>query len=260
MTGQAWADAWRGLDIPGELGERLGMKPIFVDDTVRAMGFVAHRCGLARGSSNFLYVHLGSGVGSGVFVGGVAYSGSKGMAGELGHVTIDEEGPWCSCGNRGCLEVIASTQAVLRRVRERLAASRLVSVLREPYEADNLTLDALIEAARSGDKLAYQILDETGTYVGRVLAIALNLLSPELVLLGGPLAQDGGIILNAVQRQVRLHALQYIWKQARIICDAPDELLGARGAALLALERLFNSRDSLMQFVESHNPGRTISR
>jgi predicted NBD/HSP70 family sugar kinase len=219
------------------------------------MGFVAHRAGLAGGYSNFLYVHLGTGVGSGVFVGGVAYSGNQGMAGELGHVTIDPDGPWCSCGNRGCLEVMASTQAVVRRVRERLAESRMVSVLREPYEKDNLTLDALIEAAHTGDKLAYQILDETGTYVGRVLAIALNLLSPELIVLAGPLTQDGGIILDAVQRQVRLHALQHIWKQVRIVCEEPDELLGARGAALVAMDRLFNSRDDLVRFVESHSPG-----
>jgi predicted NBD/HSP70 family sugar kinase len=250
----AWTDAWRGLDVPRELGERLGIEPIFVDDTVRAMGFLAHRFGLARGSSNFLYVHLGTGVGSGVFVGGVAYSGNQGMAGELGHVTIDADGPWCSCGNRGCLEVMASTPAVLRRVRDRLAESHLVSVLRDPYERGDLTLDALIEAARSGDKLAYHILDETGVYVGRVLAIALNLLSPELVLLAGPLAHDGGIILDAVQRQVRLHALQHIWKQARILCDVPDDLLGARGAALVALNRLFNSRDDLMRFVAARNP------
>jgi predicted NBD/HSP70 family sugar kinase len=233
--------------VPAELGSRLGGGLIVVDDSVRAMGIAAQRCGPAQGSANFLYVFLGSGIGSGVFVDGRPYRGCSGVAGELGHVTIDDDGPWCSCGSRGCLEALASTSAVLRRVQERLAESRLMSTLRGPYEKGGLTLAALIEAARAGDKLAFQILDETGTYVGKVLAIALNLLGPELVVLGGPLAQDGGIILEAVQRQVRLRALQHISSQTRIICDDQGELAGARGAALLALDALFSSPERLMR-------------
>ena len=246
-----WVEAWLGWDIPEVLGHRTGIASVLVDDVVRAMGMRAHRCGLAQGSADFIYVLLGSGVGSAVFVDGRSYLGSRGTAGELGHVTVDEEGPWCSCGNRGCLEVMASTSAVLRRVRERLAESLPMSALRDPYEKDELTLSALIEAAFAGDKLAYQILDETGTFVGKVLAIAFNLLSPNLVILGGPLVQDGGIVLEAVQRQVRLHALQHIWKQARVVCDEYDELSGARGATLMGLDGLFNSPEHLARLLDS---------
>jgi glucokinase len=245
----AWANAWRGLDLRREISARLSISPICVDDMVRARGQMAHRFGLARDCSDFLYVHLGSGVAAAVFVGGQPYLGRHGMAGELGHVTVDEEGPWCRCGNRGCLEMVASTWAVLRRVQERLAETRLTSALREPFETGNLSLEALIEAACSGDKLAFQILDETGSYVGRALAFALNLLSPELVVLGGPLTQDGGIILEAVQRQVRLHALQHIWKQTRMICDGYDELGAARGAALVAIDTIFRSQDHLQRLL-----------
>jgi N-acetylglucosamine repressor len=247
----AWADAWRGLDIRHELSVRLGISPICVDDRVRALAQMAHHFGLARDCSDFLYVDLSSGVSAAVFVGGQPYLGRKGMAGELGHVSVDEEGPWCHCGNRGCLEMMASTWAVLRRVQERLAESRLASALRDPFESGNLSLDSLIEAACGGDKLAFQVLDETGSYVGRVLAFAVNLLSPELVILGGPLVQDGGIILEAVQRQVRLHALQHIWKQTRIVCDAHDEFGGARGAALVATDTIFKSADHLQRLFSS---------
>ena len=247
----AWAEAWVDLDVPGALRSLTDIQPVFVDDTVRAVGMLAHRCGVAQDSADFLYVLLGTGVGSAVFVDGRPYLGSAGMAGELGHVTVDEEGPWCSCGNRGCLEVMASTPAVLRRVKERLATSPLASALREPYEEDNLTLSALIEATFAGDKLAFQILDKTGMYVGSVLAIAFNLFSPELVVLGGPLAQDGGVILQAVRRQVRLQALQHIWKQARIVCDDYDELYGARGATLVGLEGLFTSPEHLAGLLRS---------
>ncbi len=247
----SWAAAWAGVDLPAELRARLGVDLIVVDDSVRAMGLVAQRFGSARDSRNFLYVFLGSGIGSGVFVDGKPYRGGSGLAGELGHVTIADDGPWCSCGSRGCLETLASTWAVLRRVQERLAEPQLMSTLRAPYERGELTLAALIEAARAGDKLAFQILDETGTYVGKVLAIALNLLGPELVVLGGPLSQDGGIILEAVQRQVRLHALQHISSQTRIVCDDQGEMAGARGAALLALDALFASFEHLIRLANA---------
>jgi len=237
----AWSPGWIGLDVAASLSARLGVSPVVLDDAVRAMAMAAHRFGPARGYRNFLYVFLGTGIGAGVFVDGHPYLGSQGIAGELGHISISEDGPWCSCGNRGCLEVMASTPAVMRRVSERLAESQLMSALREPYMRNELTLTALIEAACAGDKLAFQVLDETGSYIGKVIALALNLLGPELVVLGGPLAQDGGIILAAVQRQVRLYALQHIFKHLSIVCDDQGELAGARGAALLAIERLLSS-------------------
>jgi len=246
----AWAEGWKGLDVPGVLAQRTGIVPVVVDDSVRAMGAVARRFGPARGVADFIYVFLGNGIGSAIYADGRLYSGSCGIAGEIGHVVVDENGPWCSCGSRGCLEVMASTSAVLRRVRERLAESSLMSALRDPYERDRLTLGALMEAAAAGDKLAFQILDETGAYVGKVLATALNLLGPEMVILGGPLAQGDSIILDAVQRQVRLHALQYVSSETRIVCDDQGELAGAHGAALRALDTLFASEGSLARLIE----------
>lgn len=240
-----WWPGWIGLDVPAGLSQQLGIGPVVLDDAVRAMALCAHRFGPARNHANFLYVFLGSGIGAGVFVDGRPYFGSQGIAGELGHVPLSEDGPWCSCGNRGCLEVMASTSAVLRRVRERLAEPQLMSALREAFAQDQLTLDALIDAAHAGDKLAFQVLDETGSYVGKVIALALNLLGPDLVVLGGPLAQAGNILLEAVQRQVRLHALQHISRHLSIACDDQGELAGARGAALLAIERLLSSPEHL---------------
>jgi predicted NBD/HSP70 family sugar kinase len=247
----SWAAAWRGVNLVEALGNRLGGKRMVVDDAMRGFGMAAYRFGPARGSRNFLYVFLGSGVGSVIFVDGRPYQGSNGLAGELGHGTIEEGGPWCSCGSRGCLETLASTSAVLQRVEERLTELPLVSTLRRAYEQNELTLTVLIEAARAGDKLAFQILDETGVYVGKVIANALNLLAPELIILGGPLAQDNEVIMATVQRQVRLRSLQYISNQTRFAFDNLDELAGAQGMALLAIDSLFNSEAHLKQFVAS---------
>jgi glucokinase len=239
----SWAPAWAGLDVPRQLANRLGIGLVLVDDSVRAMGLACQRFGQARGTPSFLYVFLGNGIGFAMFVDRLPYRGSSGVAGELGHVTVREDGPSCSCGNRGCLEVMASTSAVLQRVRDRLSDAGPSSILRSASERGALTLEGLFSAARNGDKLAFQVLDETGTYVGKVLAMALNLLGLELVVLGGPLAQDDGIILDAIQRQVRLGALQCISSRTRIVCDDQGELAGARGAALLAIAGLFSSEE-----------------
>jgi predicted NBD/HSP70 family sugar kinase len=246
----AWVDGWKGLDLPGELNRRLDVELVWVDDTARAVAMAAQRFGAAQGKTDFLYLFLGNGIGSGIFVNGRLYTGSRGIAGEVGHITVDEQGPWCSCGNRGCLEVMASTSAVLRRAGERLAGTSLMSTLRQPYERNALTLAALIEAARARDKLAFQILDETGTYVGGVLATALNVLGLELVVLGGPLAQGDEIILDAVRRQVNLRALQHISKHVHIVCDDQGELAGAHGAALLALDGFFGSERHLLRLLD----------
>lgn len=245
----AWVEGWKGLHLPGELNSRLGVEPVWVEDTARAMAMAAHRLGAARGRENFLYVFLGNGIGSGIFINGRLYAGSRGIAGELGHITVDEQGPWCSCGNRGCLEVMASTSAVLRRASERLAGTSLMSTLRQPYEQNALTLAALIEAAHERDKLAFQILDETGIYIGQVLATALNVLGLDLVVLGGPLAQSDDIILEAVRRQVKLHALPHISQGVQIVCDDQGEMAGAHGAALLALDGFFSSEKHLRRLL-----------
>ncbi len=240
-----WSAAWAGLDVGGELRAHFRLDPVVVDDSARAMGVAAHRLGLARGCANLVYVYLGNGIGSALLLDGRPYRSTTGLAGEMGHVAIREDGPSCSCGNRGCLEVLASTPAILARVRERLGGSTVTSTLRVAHECGELSLEALIGAARAGDKLAYQVLDEAGSYVGRAVAIMLNLTGSELVVLGGPLAQDGGTILDAVQRQVRLRALEHISRQVRIVCDDQGDLAGARGAALRALDALFDSPQRL---------------
>jgi predicted NBD/HSP70 family sugar kinase len=171
------------------------------------------------------------------------------MAGELGHVAVTENGPWCTCGNRGCLEVIASTSAILRQVRERLAEAQTISLLAEADARNQLTLAALFDAARAGDKLAYQILNETGVHIGRVMAIALNLLDPELVVVGGPLVHDDGILVEAVRREVRMRALPHISRHIRIETDDQGAMSGARGAALLALDHIFDSTDALVEML-----------
>jgi predicted NBD/HSP70 family sugar kinase len=247
----AWTVAWSGLNVPEEMRRRLGVQHVAVDDSVRAMGLAGARFGPARGIASYVYVFLGNGIGSAVFLHGRPYVGRSGMAGELGHVSVIEDGPWCTCGNRGCLEVIASTSAILQRVKDRLTEVHTLSQLTDAHARGQLTLTALFDAAKAGDKLAYQILTDTGAHVGRVLAIALNLLDPELVVIGGPLVHDDGILVDAIRREVRMRALPHISRQLRIEIDRQGAMSGARGAALLALDQAFDDPVVLAEVLAS---------
>lgn len=244
-----WAPAWKGLDIASELRGRLGTRVIVVQDSFRAMGVTAYRLGLARGKADFLYVYLGEGAGCGLILRGRPYTSSSGLASEIGHVCVDEDGPCCACGNRGCLELFSSTPAVLSRMQQRLEESGVRSPL--GMEDHILSADGILKAARAGDKLAYQVLDEAGTQVGKVIATLLNVLGCDLVVLGGPLTCDGGVVLQAVQRQVRWRALEHVLRRARIVYDDQGEFAGARGSAFLALVSLFESLENLQWLVEN---------
>ncbi|MGQ9684238.1 MAG: ROK family protein, partial [Anaerolineae bacterium] len=227
------------------LADRLHPALVVLEDFVRALALAAHRFGPARGKAHVLYAYLGDSIGSALIIDGQLYRGETDIMGEIGHISVDRSGPPCRCGNNGCLEMLASTPAVLRRVEQRLRHATVESMLRGPVEAHTLTLSTLLQAAQAGDKLAYQVLDETGAMIGRVLATAVNLFGPGQVVLGGPLAQSGGILLEAALRQIRLEALQYISRQVQLVCDDSDALAGARGAAIRALDTLFASDERL---------------
>lgn len=245
----AWESAWENFELSHDLQARIGIDPIVLDNTVRTMAVNVHRFGPAKEVDNFLYMFLGSNIGSSLMINGVPYAGSKGISGELGHVIVDEEGAWCRCGNRGCLEVSASTPAILERARIRLDELQNNSSLKDRLRENSITLENIIEAANAKDKLAFQIINETGAMVGKVLAFALNLLGVEHVVLGGPLAKDSQVLLNSIQYQVDARTLQFIAKKIHFSIDSYDEFSGTRGAALIVLEKIFNDEMLLNRLI-----------
>jgi predicted NBD/HSP70 family sugar kinase len=243
------AAGWFDMDVQAELSRHLQNQVVVIDDVVRARGMTAAQIGAACGSACFLYVLFVDGIGSALFLGGQPFRGAWGLAGHLGHIGVAEDGPWCMCGNRGCLEAVASASAILARYQERLTNAEVFAAIRPPEMAE-LTLAALGQAACQGDKLAYQVLDEAGGYVGRALAVALNLLGPELVVLGGAITEDNLPLIDAIRREVRLHSLAFTAAHTRIVCETPNEMAGAQGAALMAIDALFRSHPKLLEWVK----------
>lgn len=232
----SWSSAWTDFPIRDALAARVPWAHIAVDDTVRALGLAEARYGHGTSGDDFLYVIAGTGIGAAIMLGGVPYLGPNHVAGEIGHVRLTDQPIPCKCGNTGCLETLASTGAILERARERLDESDILSSLRPRHQ--ELTIEQIIEHGEQGDRLAYQLLVEAGEYLGCGLALALNMLAPRLIVLGGPLATSH-TFLAAAQRMMKLRALSQASWDTRLIPSKLGDLAGARGTATLALDSLF---------------------
>ncbi|MGH9444828.1 MAG: ROK family transcriptional regulator [Terriglobia bacterium] len=206
-----------------------------IDDTPRTMALAERRFGRARGATNFIYIALGAGVGASLFLNRDLYTGHGGFAGEFGHTSIDEEGPLCSCGNRGCLEGFVSASTLIRRAGEGLAAGLSGELYRLAREnGGQLNLQSIGRAAGAGDRFCLGLLSEASRHVATGITSLINLLNPELIVLGGGLVKEAGRwLLPEVQRQVHERAMPSSASQVTIAISELSEIDWARGASLL---------------------------
>jgi len=184
---------WRDVPLAARLTQEFGV-PCAVGNDVRsaAAGLLDHE--LAGGARNLAYVAVGTGIGAGLVLDGRLHLGPRGMAGEIGHVIVDPDGVACTCGQRGCLETVASGPAVARRAAEALAAGRASSLA----AVEPLSAKAVYEAAAEGDALACSIVDEVGRSLARAIASLVLTCDLELVLLGGGVAGAGNVFLDPI--------------------------------------------------------------
>ncbi|MGD9528391.1 ROK family protein [Pseudonocardia sp.] len=177
---------WVGLPAATLAGAAFG-RPVTVDNDANLGALAELRWGCGAGTANLAYLKLSEGVGAGLIVDGRLFRGPNGTAGEIGHTTVDEFGALCRCGNRGCLETV-------------VAARRVVDLLR-PVVGRELSIGEVVAAARSGDRACARAIGDTGLQVGRAVADLCNLVNPEMIIVGGELAQAGDLLL-APMRQV----------------------------------------------------------
>jgi glucokinase len=206
---------WSGRPIAGPVGDRLGVPVTLVND-VRALTLAELRLGAGRGARDLVCIALGTGVGGGVVIDGRLHLG-LGHAGEIGHTTVDPDGPPCGCGNRGCLDRMAGAETI--------AAA-----------AGQPTVAAAAEAARAGDATARAAFARAGEYVGRVLAGAVVLLWPERVVVGGGVADAGELLLEPLRAELRRRACVAPVDRIAVVPAELGPHAGAVGAALWAAE------------------------
>ena len=227
---------WGELQIGKLVEEEFGL-PVLLDNDANAAALGEHLFGAGQGVRNMFYVIAHRGVGGAAITNGVLYRGANGGAGEIGHSSIDFDGPKCGCGRYGCLEAFAGRAAIAQRAARALklaGGGRMGG--REP---DEVAAEDVIEAGLEGDELARRILKETGEYLGIGISSVVNMFNPELVILGGSTMKAGELVLEPATRVVEGRALYEIAEQVRIVPGDLGEDAGAVGAAALVLRELF---------------------
>jgi glucokinase len=191
---------WRDLPIRDIVSERVGL-PVAIEHDVRAGGLAELRIGAARGISEALFLAIGTGIAGAIITGGRVIAGPTAMAGEIGHIPVVPDGELCACGQRGCTENYASAAALPRRYR-RLAGLPGTA----PVNAEDV-----IALARKGDQAATRVFDDAVTVLGRALVIYTLLMDPELIVVGGGLANAGHALLGPIAEQLRQGL---VWRNA----------------------------------------------
>jgi len=245
-----------GLGLAGQVHERTGRclnffsKPEWTDFPLRDFlrgqfnlpfvttmwargGALAEKWfGKARKAESLLFVHIGSNISMGMIFNGSLYVSASGVSGELGHMMAKPNGPRCYCGNSGCLEAVASEGGILEQVQA--AVNEGIQTRINDYgRKEEFTYEDVVAAANDGDKLAFQVLEQTGEYLGTCIADAINLLSPELVILGGHVFTKARQMIRTVEVTIRKRALETATRSAHIeyTCFGADALaLGAAAA------------------------------
>jgi glucokinase len=227
--------AWRDLPLAQRLGDEIGL-PVVVDNDANAAAWGEFRLGAGREHPDMLLVTVGTGIGGGILSGGKLLRGAHGLAAEIGHIIVEPGGPVCGCGNRGCWEQVASGRAIERLGRE-AAADHPDSLIGRMAGGDPRTVTgpAVTEAARQGDVVARAILELVGRRLGEGIAGLVNILDPDLVVVGGGAAQAGDLLLEPARRAYREAVEGFEHRpEVGIVPAALGNEAGAVGAADLA--------------------------
>jgi len=231
-----------GLSVRKLLAARVAL-PVTVDNDANLAALAEHRFGAARGMRDAVLITIGTGIGGGLILDGELYRGSSGAGAELGHTTIDLDGPPCqgNCPNRGCAEVMASGTAIA--VEGRTAAEREPgSALGQALTAGR-TIDAALvtEAAAAGDSAAVAVLAEVGRRLGAAMSSWANLFNPEAIVVGGGVAGAGELLLSPARAELRARALPPM-DRTPVLAAELGGAAGTIGAATLALDEAERSR------------------
>ncbi len=226
---------WNGFLVQDALHERTGLDVYLLND-VRAATLAEHTMGAGRAYSDFICIAVGTGVGGGLILNGSLFTGSRGAAGEIGHMTVVADGDRCTCGNDGCLETVAAAPALVRAAHAAIAGGD--SQLRELLPADVTPL-AIARAAEQGSAAAQAIYGRAGTVIGRALAGLICVLNPQAIVVGGGVARAGNLLIDPIRAEIARRTIVFTPERGGVeVLQSPlDGRAGAMGAAVWASAR-----------------------
>ncbi len=224
---------WDRFPIRATLEKQWGTSITLNNDAeLGALGEWAY--GAGRGEKNLAFIKVGSGIGAGLIINQQIYGGTTGSAGEIGHLTVDENGPLCTCGNHGCLEAFAGGHAIASQAKKLVNSGK--RTLLSEKSIDSLSAHDVAEAARRGDLPAQEIVKRSGTYIGIAIAGLINLFNPSTVIIGGGVAQVGDLLTTPIRQAVRERSLRASEHGVKIM----TAMLGRRSSLIGAMVQAIN--------------------
>jgi glucokinase len=227
---------WVNFPVGPRLYETFGV-PVFLDNDANMAGLAEWQYGAGRGHENLVYLTVSTGIGGGVIINGRLLQGFRGMAAELGHITVDPSGPLCGCGHKGHVESFSSGPAIARYVSAQIKAGQKSSLSAYPRP----TAVQVAEEARKGDALAISAFERAGNYLGIAVANYLAIFDPSIVIFGGGTSQAGDLLFLPFHESLKKNVFHPHYLDDLIITRAAlgDDagLLGALALARLGLEQ-----------------------
>ncbi len=244
---------WEGYPVREYFSHRHGV-PVWVDNDVNIMALGEWRAGTAQGHHDFIFVKVGTGIGSGIVSNGLIHRGAQGSAGDIGHIqVVADTREICRCGKVGCLEALAGGAAIAREgtaLARAGASERLASILGDHGE---LTAREVIRAARVGDATALELLNHSATLVGQTLAGLANFFNPSLIVIGGGVAHAGDAYLATIRQVIYARSTALATRELLVQLSRTGGRAGVIGAASMVLDQLF-SPQQLGQWIDHGRP------
>jgi glucokinase len=228
-------EGWKDVPLKKDLEKELGV-PVFVENDANIAVLGVHVTELKAKPKNVVGIFVGTGIGGGLILDGELYSGFNHTAGEIGHMVIDVNGPKCGCGNKGCFEALASRTAIFQRIKAGVKdgeKTMLTEMLGESLE--DLRSGDLRKAMRRGDKFVTKVINEVAEYIGLGIANLVNILGPDVVVLGGGVMEAlSDEMLGTIAKTAKEHAMPGTMKGVDIIASKLGDNAGITGGAVLA--------------------------
>jgi predicted NBD/HSP70 family sugar kinase len=250
-----------GVDMPGLIDSKAGInftikdkkyqnisrdlkkrfnKLIYIDNDARMHAYGEFHFGAAKEYRDAIIIHWSWGLGLGIFVNGQLYSGNNGFAGEFSHIPMIENGDLCICGKRGCLETIASSNTIMKRVAQGFEENEISSLINKFKDRpDQVTPEDVISSARQGDEFCISILNEVGKAMGRGLSYIIQLLNPQVIVLSGPISKARQYVLSPVQQSLNRLCLEKISGNTIIIVSDLGDQSALLGTSEMVFQKVF---------------------
>lgn len=232
-------EKWNNVPLETILKNEFGL-PVYIGNNSETGIFAESWFGEAKNVRDAIYLHAGAGIAIYIKSNGNFIKGYSGVAGEIGHNIVVANGELCTCGNYGCLQTVASSKVLVRKVVNILNRGAS-SVIEELTGGDysKVSIDTIIEAAKKNDKIALSILDDAGEYIGIAVSNAVNLLGPQMIILGGEILKNNTYILNTIRRALQRNVLPVIYKDIVFKTSSFPENESALGAIAMVLDDFY---------------------